>query len=131
MAWNGRLTDKDGDWFPEYRDTLPQQQSPYLYFNGTNGYRTDFPVSPWHNTDNYNTAVPAMSINNAYYSGLNLMAAPAMSAPHRPKGIQIISPGADGQYGIGGLFNPAMPSSLSNAYDRDNITNFHSGRLGG
>ena len=130
-AWNGRLTDKDGDWFPEYRDTLPQQQSPYLYFNGTNGYRTDFPVSPWHNTDNYNTAVPAMSINNAYYSGFVPTAAPAMSAPHRPKGIQIISPGADGQYGIGGLFNPAMPSSLSNAYDRDNITNFHSGRLGG
>ena len=131
VAWNGRLTDKDGDWFPEYRDTLPQQQSPYLYFNGTNGYRTDFPTSPWHNTDNYNTAVPAISINNAYYSSLNLMTAPAMSAPHKPKGIQIISPGADGQYGIGGLFNPAMPSALSDNYDRDNITNFHSGRLGG
>ena len=130
-AWNGRLTDKDGDWFPEYRDPLTQQQNPYLYFNGTNGYRTDFPVSPWHNTDNYNTAVPAMSINNAYYSGFVPAAAPAMSAPHKPKGIQIISPGADTEYGIGGLFNPAMPSSLSNGYDRDNITNFHSGRLGG
>ncbi len=129
-AWNGRLTDKDGDWFPEYRDPLTQQQNPYLYFNGTNGYRTDFPTSPWHNTDNYGGPA-AMSINNAYYSGLNLTAAPAMSAPHKPKGIQIISPGADSQYGIGGLFNPAMPSSLSNDSDRDNITNFHSGRLGG
>ena len=132
-AWNGRLTDKDGDWFPEYRDTLPQQQSPYLYFNGINGYRTDFGTAgtpPWHNTDNYGGPA-TMSINNAYYSSLNLMTAPAMSAPHKPKGIQIISPGADGQYGIGGLFNPAMPSSLSNDSDRDNITNFHSGRLGG
>jgi len=130
-AWDGRLTDKDADWLPEYRDTLPQQQNPYLYFNGTNGYRTDYPVNPWHNTDNYNASVPAMSINNAYYSSFTPTASPAMSAAHRPKGIQIISPGADGQYGSGGLFNPATPSSLSNTYDRDNITNFHPGRLGG
>ena len=131
-AWNGRMTDKDGDWFPEYRDTLPQQQSPYLYFNGTNGYRTDYPANPWHNTDNYGATVPAtMSINNAYYSGFVPTAAPAMSAPHKPKGIQIISPGADGQYGVGGAFNPASPGTLPNPYDRDNITNFHSGRLGG
>ncbi len=130
-AWSGgRLTDKDGDWFPEYRDTLPQQQNPYLYFNGVNGYRTDYPTSPWHNFDNYVPAVSAMSINNAYYSGLNLMAAPAMSAPYKPKGIQIISPGADSLYGTGGVFNPATPGTLSQA-DRDNITNFHSGRLGG
>lgn len=131
-AWNGRLTDKDGDWFPEYRDPLTQQQSPYLYFNGTSGYRTDFGTAgtpPWHNTDNYGGPA-SMSINNAYYSNINLMTSPAMSAPHKPKGIQIISPGADGQYGVGGLFNPASPGALG-LYDRDNITNFHSGRLGG
>lgn len=131
-AWNGRLTDKDGDWLPEYRDTLTQQQNPYLYFNGTNGYRTDFPATPWHNTDNFGVGIPAtMSINNAYYSTLplNLMVAPGMSAPHKPMGIQIISPGADSEYGTGGAFNPESTGSLSPA-DRDNITNFHSGRLG-
>ena len=137
--WNGRLTDHDGDWFPEYRDTLPQQVNPYLYFNGTSGYRTDYPMSPWHNTDNYSNSTGAlipltMRINNAYYSSANFPASPtlppAMYVPHKPKGIQIISPGADGLYGIGGLFNPANTNTLS-IPDRDNITNFHGGRLGG
>lgn len=127
--WSLRLTDKDGDWFPEYRDPMPQQTNPYLYFNGVNGYRTDYPTSPWHNTDNYGGPA-TMSINNAYYSNFNATAAPAMSVPHKPKGIQIISPGADTEYGTGGLFNPAMPNSLG-PFDRDNITNFHPGRLGG
>jgi len=135
-AWVGRMTDKDGDWFPEYRDPLPQQQNPYLYFNGVNGYRTDFPMSnPWHNTDNYVAGVPAMSINNAYYNRPDytttfLTVAPAMSNPHKPKGIQIISPGADATYGIGGAYTPASTGGFNEA-DRDNITNFHSGRLGG
>lgn len=132
--WNGRLTDLDSDWFPEYRDTLPQQTSPYLYFNGVNGYRTDFGTPgtpPWHNTDNYGGPA-TMSINNAYYSNANFTptTAPAMHTPHKPKGIQIISPGADGLYGTGGLFNPASTSTLP-AEDRDNLTNFHGGRLGG
>lgn len=132
--WNGRLTDKDGDWLPEYRDTLPQQTSPYLYFNGTSGYRTDFGTPgtpPWHNTDNYGGPT-TMSINNAYYSNANFTptTAPAMHTPYKPRGIQIISPGADGLYGTGGLFNPANTSTLP-ADDRDNLTNFHSGRLGG
>ena len=130
--WAGRLTDLDGDWFPEYRDTLPQQTSPYLYFNGVSGYRTDFPTSPWHNTDNYVPTVPTMSINNAYYSNASFTptTAPAMHTPYKPRGIQIISPGADGLYGTGGLFNPANTSALPLG-DRDNLTNFHSGRLGG
>lgn len=133
--WNGRLTDLDNDWLPEYRDTLPQQTSPYLYFNGTNGYRTDFGTPgtpPWHNTDNYVPTVPTMSIDNAYYSNSSFtpITAPAMHTPHKARGIQIISPGADGLYGDGGLFNPASTSTL-NTGDRDNLTNFHSGRLGG
>lgn len=127
--WNLRLCDKDGDWFPEYRDPLTQQTNPYLYFNGTSGYRTDFPISPWHNIDNYGGPA-TMSINNAYYSNFLPAVAPAMSVPHKAQGIQIISPGADTLYGTGGLFNPAMPALLG-IDDRDNITNFHSGRLGG
>ena len=131
--WTGRLTDLDGDWLPEYRDPLPQQTSPYLYFNGVSGYRTDYPTSPWHNTDNFGTGVPTtMSISNAYYSNANFSPTlpPAMNVPHKPRGIQIISPGADGFYGAGGLFNPASTGTLL-PNDRDNITNFHGGRLGG
>lgn len=138
--WSVRLTDLDADWFPEYKDPLPQQTSPYLYFNGVNGYRTDFAGTyPWHNTDNFGT-VATMLINNAYYSNQNFKSSdntpagsgtpPAMCLPYKPRAIQIISPGADSVYGTGGLFNPASVGTLSSA-DRDNITNFHGGRLGG
>ena len=132
--WSGRLTDHDGDWFPEYRDPFPGQVNPYLFFNGVSGYRTDWgmPTSPpWHNTDNYGVGIPTtMSIPNAYYtSSFNASVAPTMSAPHKPKGIQIISPGPNGVYGTGGAFNPANGGTLSTD-DQDNITNFASGRLG-
>lgn len=128
-SWNRRLTDHDSDGLPEYRDPFPGQQNPYLYFNGVNGYRTDWPTSPWHNTDNYGGPA-TMSINNAYYTpSFNSSAAPAMSAPHKPKGIQIISPGPDGEYGAGGAFDPANGGALS-LPQQDNITNFASGRLG-
>lgn len=56
-------------------------------------------------------------------------AAVRSSAPYKSKGFQIISPGADGKYGIGQLFDPERRSSLG-VDDQDNITNFHSGRLG-
>lgn len=129
INWARRLCDHDADWFPEYRDPYPGQANPYLYFNGVSGYRTDFPASPWHNTDNYVPAYPTMSIFNAYYTVINTAVAPGMSAPHKPKGIQIISPGVDQVYGTGGAFNPSNGGALL-VNDQDNMTNFASGRLG-
>lgn len=131
--WTSRLTDKDGDWIPEYRDTLPQQTMPYVYFNGSNGsYRTNVGMPPagpanptptpsWYNTDGF------PFLNFAYYSSID-PASPRASAPYKPKAYQIISPGSDGVYGSGGRFSPDDTSNLSKD-DRDNITNFHSGRL--
>ena len=139
--WTNRLTDRDQDWVPEYRDPLPQQQQPYVYFNGVSGtYRTTpwtMGGAAWENTDcqEIPTAAgvpsPFILMRHAYYMGnFNPNANPRASLPHKAKGIQIISPGADGLYGTGGAFNPDVPAALG-ADDRDNITNFHSGRLGG
>lgn len=137
--WAGRLTDRDADWAPEYRDTLPQQVMPYVYFSAAGGsYRTapttgGMAISmsnPWVNTDNRDASNSANTLMNyAYYVSFSPFTSPAMSAPHKPKGFQIISPGSDGAYGTGGLFNPENSSALSRD-DRDNITNFHAGRLG-
>ncbi|TXT36994.1 MAG: hypothetical protein FD138_805 [Planctomycetota bacterium] len=136
--WSGRLTDRDADWLPEYRDTLPQQAMPYVYFSAASGnYRTapttaGMAISmsnPWVNTDNRDASNSAYTLMNyAYYVSFSPFTSPAMSAPHKPKGFQIISPGSDGIYGTGGLFNPENTSALSRD-DRDNITNFHAGRL--
>lgn len=136
--WSGRLTDKDADWLPEYRDTLPQQTMPYVYFSAASGsYRTTPTTAgmaismsnPWVNTDNRDASNSANTLMNyAYYVSFSPFTSPAMSAPYKPKAFQIISPGSDGLYGTGGLFNPEDTSALSRE-DRDNITNFHAGRL--
>jgi type II secretory pathway pseudopilin PulG len=132
--WSGRLTDQDNDWMPEYMDPLPQQTMPYVYFSAAGGsYRTGVgappagpanptPTPSWYNADGF------PFLNYAYYVSVNPMSARG-SAPYKPQGFQIISPGPDGLYGTGGRFNPDDTSSLSRE-DRDNITNFHSGRLG-
>ena len=141
--WSGRLTDKDKDWVPEYKDPLPQQQFPYAYFNGTSGvYRTTNWTmgSTWENTDCREVPTPAqvalgvpspfVVMRYAYYTAnFNANANPRASLSHKPKGIQIISPGSDANYGAGGRYDPESSGSLSEP-DRDNITNFHSGRLG-
>lgn len=66
------------------------------------------------------------------------------SQPWMATKYQIISPGQDGQYGIGGPFQPSRSPALpgwtrtspagtwtdADRYpEADNITNFHSGRL--
>lgn len=138
----GRLTDLDSDLIPEYRDPLPQQTNPYVYFNGSSSYRSEMvvpsnipsgvtgAVPTWRNTDGLSlNSSSTIQMPHAYYTGFNATS-PVASRPYKNKGIQIISPGADGAYGIGRLFDPA---NLGGLYldDRDNITNFHPGRLGG
>lgn len=134
-SWTGRLMDYDGDLAPEYRDTLPQQTMPYAYFHSNDGGSYPFETVPsasgafWRNTDCLGL------MDHAYYqtfnkgtSAMTALAAARSSLPQKPKGFQIISPGADGLYGTGGLFNPDNTANLS-AADRDNITNFHQSRL--
>lgn len=132
--FNGRLVNTVGNAaFPEYKDPLPQQTNPYIYFSASTGsYATQatnplLPISmtnPWVNVDCLRI------MPNAYYSKFDKYSSPQMSVPYKPKGIQIISPGPDTNYGFGGLFDPDKVSALP-LDDKDNITNFHPGRLGG
>lgn len=112
QRWFGRLVDQDRDGFPEYLDPLPQQTQPYLYANSDpgNGYRIE-------------DLGGAMSDVYRDRDGVAL----------KPKGFQIISPGADGKYGHGGLFDPAnrnMVLAGDRVVERDNMTNFIVGTLG-
>ncbi len=61
-------------------------------------------------------------------NAMTALAAARSSLPHKSKSFQIISPGPDANYGTGGLFNPENKSNLS-SHCKDNITNFHPGRL--
>jgi type II secretory pathway pseudopilin PulG len=49
---------------------------------------------------------------------------------HRPDKYQIISAGRDQLFGNGGSYNPADPDTLTRV-DKDNMTNFAGGKLGG
>lgn len=109
-APTGRLVDTDGDGAPEYLDTLASQLNPYVYFSSYDGA-------------GYRAADNSGRIAGPYYKDA------ALKVPYNADSFQLISPGRDFQYGTGGHFDPNNPPT-SNA-DSDNITNFHSGVLGG
>ncbi len=111
-----------------YLDPLPSQTAPYIYLSsyGGKGFRlgdlgTGGGLSHWY-----------------------LQGAAATSPAWNATKFQIISPGADGQYGSGGPFQPTAATALpawnrttpaltvtlaNRAAEADNITNFHTGRL--
>ena len=136
--WTGRLVDLDGDMMPELLDTIPGQLKPYLYFStyGGKGYRTVErpPQHPgiadrhmWHHSENFDPRRPLDGMPYPYYRSFDRFSS-TRSKAHNMKSFQLISPGFDFEYGIGGLFDPEDPSSLNTA-DRDNIVNFHGGVL--
>ena len=104
--WTLRLTDQDHDGFPEYLDPLPGQRQPYLYASsyGGQGYRIEDLGG---------------AMQDVYRD--------ANGAAHKSKGLQIISAGADGKYGQGGLFDLEHAEEIlqsDRAAERDNFTNF-------
>ena len=128
----GRLVDTDRDGAPEYLDTLPSQQSPYIYFSsyGGTGYGLDNTEDKNLNgtldagEDRNGNGVLDQRMPRPYFKD------PAFRVPYNSDGFQIISPGRDFKYGTGGHFDPANPPSGTSA-DADNISNFHSGVMGG
>jgi prepilin-type N-terminal cleavage/methylation domain-containing protein len=106
-----RLQDGNTNFVNEYLDPLPGQSQAYLYFSAYDG-------GGYVGTDNT-------------LSGLSPYSQSA-SAAWNAKSFQIISPGFDGEYGTGGVFNPDNAESTlinSREPERDNITNFHGGAL--
>ncbi len=103
-----------------YMDPLPSQTSPYTYASSSDGrgyQRADLYVGP--------NVPPTNWLNDVYRTGAGFTA-----VAQKNKSFQIISPGADATYGSGGFFDAtAANHGLTNKFDRDNISNFHSGLL--
>jgi len=117
-----RYSDTDGDGMPEFRDTLPDQTAPYLYFSAYEGQ--GYLALRGAALPQPAGAEPPTQLVDVYLQG--------GTSPWNPRTFQIISPGGDAAYGSGGVFNPDTASAdLVGARDpeRDNITNFHNGRL--
>jgi len=131
-----RFTDAGtANGFPEYRDPLPSQTMPYLYFSAYDG-------------TGYATAgeFGAPGLTEPYRQGTT-----ATSGYWKPNSYQIISPGYDRAYGFGGAFVPTgtdrlpsgttvssqypnaytstAPTGAQRAFEADNITNLASGEL--
>jgi len=179
----GRLVTNPNSTMPAYLDTFnPQGSSFYAYFSTNLGagydpndnniaekdgnefgpisllFSTTFPVyaaatSTGSPTPVYQTMSPAP---NPYTSSVTVSSSGANVTYINSQSFQIISPGADGRYGVGGLYEASSTSGalvpedqtsplqakvgastvLSNSKDpglrlpeKDNLTNFHNGRL--
>ena len=119
-----RFTDINNNGFPEYKDNLPGQTKPYLYYSGYDGqgYATI-------------TEFGGGALTIPYLQGALLT-----SQPWMPNGHQIVSPGYDRTYGYGGPYLPKTsntippasshsPTAKERAPEADNITNFSNGQL--
>jgi general secretion pathway protein G len=121
---NGALN-LTGNGMYEMLDSLPGQTRPYAYASAYDGagYRT----SNFGGTAVDNLAGTGMV--DVYRQTGSGSPPPAWNS----KTFQLISPGFDGEYGTGGLFNPDTAAADFTAVprqpERDNITNFHSGPL--
>jgi prepilin-type N-terminal cleavage/methylation domain-containing protein len=113
-----------------YMDTLPGQQQPYFYLSsyGGQGYdvANELPAGPVGNQtfiDVYRTGPVTFQMATATNPP-----SPAWNA----NSFQIISPGGDQLYGVGGQYQAGDPNGLlvgARSAERDNITNFSSSTL--
>jgi prepilin-type N-terminal cleavage/methylation domain-containing protein len=124
-----------------YKDTIPNQQQPYLYFSSYGGQGYDIthelPAGP-----SSTSLVGSPTFADVYRQGPNGAGATSPSPPWNPNSYQIISPGFDGSsdpyggYGTGGPYDPNTAGTIlvgaapgGRGPERDNITNFSSGVL--
>ncbi|WP_417375135.1 prepilin-type N-terminal cleavage/methylation domain-containing protein [Gimesia maris] len=114
---NSRFVDTDGDNAPEYLDSFPSQQTPYIYLSSYEGrgYRTG--------------DITGTGLADVYRQGDPTVTPPTTDPPYKPKSFQIISPGADYQLGTGGNYTSGKNLPGNRSVEADNITNFVSGSL--
>lgn len=125
-----RLVDVDSDMMPEYCDPFPGQRTPYQYLSGyeegggSRPFGLDYDPSSATNPSTVDDELIAspLGLSDGYW---------VSSSGSRPDYFsqgQMISPGADGDFGTGGNYNGSgVPSGR--AAERDNITSFKNGRL--
>lgn len=122
---------------------------PHMTFDDPATPASEFAGNPLAYTDKLEKSLPrpllylstaATNSYNAKHSGLIQATvtdpatypwnpyAKSSTSLYNPTSFQLISPGLDGEYGKGGLFNEAEPAE---GPDADNLANFASGELGG
>ena len=121
-----RLVHTDTDGFFEYKDPMPDQTQPYIYLSSYEGQgyqKLDL------DTDG-DASTTGDSRMESYY--IQPSSNPNATTGWNPQKFQIISPGQDGKYGKGGLYDPDNAGfGGDREAERDNITNFSAGLLEG
>ncbi|WP_417851011.1 type II secretion system protein [Thalassoglobus sp.] len=114
---------------PEYLDTLPGQTSPYLYASSYEGRGYNVNGSFAHTDLN----LASSSITEptwVYLQSDPSTEGTAAAIPYNKNSFQIISPGADTQYGTGGSYDKDEGfTGFADGVQKDNITNFSGGVL--
>lgn len=103
-----------------YRDAV-SPSNPYIYAStaATGSYRDGITAAT--------TDFPAIS--GGFFRAYRKTSA---TGPFwNPNSYQLISPGFDGDYGDGGVYDPNNTGLLTPASENDNLTNFATGQLGG
>ncbi len=118
-----RLVDVDGDSALEFLDSLPGQTVPFLFLcSQGKSYRKTNNTAAWDDYD-------VFGMNDSKDLGGCYLEADGKT-PHRASGYQIISPGFDGAYGVGGIYkDDGKDLTAARATEADNITNFAGGVL--
>jgi len=118
-----RLIDLDSDRSVEFVDSLPGQTAPYILFSSQGkSYRVTNNAAVYDDFDVHggmNNSKDMISV----YVGTN------GTTPLRANGFQIISPGLDGLYGVGGVYTDGSECVGTRAPEADNITSFSGGKL--
>lgn len=137
--WTGLLVDTVGsNDIPEYLGVLPGQTKPYAYFSsyGGKGYRLA-------ENDGIDGTVTATTLNPELARPLPYFKDSNNKVPYNREGFQLVSPGFDNRFGVGGYFdkddsqmqdtaitrNQANEPGSDGLHEHDNITNFNGGEL--
>jgi prepilin-type N-terminal cleavage/methylation domain-containing protein len=168
LAFSPPIPNRQPSQIPGYLDSLKTNRF-YAYFSAYGGNTYDpndvnFDVPRDPVTESDANGVSPITLNflvNFTVSNATNLAASAPPNPYtststapttgsvafqKPQSFQIISAGADGEYGIGGLFSPSGSTPLQNqggvlaagqatndtdlrSRERDNITNFYHSKL--
>lgn len=122
-----RLVDVDGDGAVEFLDSLSDQKTPFLYLSGQGkNYRKANLAAGFDDYDVHDSVFDSnadpLDMSQCYLQSDG-------KTPHRAQGYQIISPGFDGLYGIGGVYTDSSELTGARQPEADNITNFSGGVL--
>jgi len=118
-----RLVDLDGDGAREFLDSLPDQAMPYLLFSSQGkSYDKTNSATAWDAFDVHGGMTNPLDMTSIYIG-------PDGKTPLRNQGYQIISPGLDQAYGIGGVYTDGTELTGPRQPEADNITNFSGGVL--